>query len=110
MVVGADTYISRALSLFGFENAFDKPERYPVVELDKWKGKVDTLLLSTEPFPFRKRDLPEFQAGGWNASEQILKIDGQLFSWYGSKTLDLLKEAIEFKKNQGCEYPWLRRF
>ena len=60
MVAGRDTYISKSLSLLGFENAYLGSERYPQIDLNEWLGSVDFVFLSTEPYPFRKRDVEPF--------------------------------------------------
>ena len=93
MIAGIDTYISRSLELLGWVNAYDGSDRYPVVSANEVaRLSPDIVLLSSEPYPFRVRDAKKFvEATGWEA-ERILKIDGQLLSWYGTLTLEMLKK------------------
>ncbi len=97
MVVAEDTYISAMLKALGYENAMKDPAtRYPELTVAKAQAlRPDVILLSTEPYPFRKRDV-ERLVGEWSAAGEkappILKADGRLFSWYGSATLAALRE------------------
>ncbi len=87
MVVGGDTFINDMLTLAGFENVFAArtESRYPMVTVEEIAAaQPDTLLFSTEPYPFEqvrfRRELEErFPA------MQSLVVDGELFSWYGSR-------------------------
>ena len=86
MVASRDTYISRMLEFFGWENVIDDEIRYPEITIQKMKDlDPDLLIFSTEPWPFRKRDLKRLRQGWSNAPESVL-ADGRLFSWYGSVT------------------------
>lgn len=92
MLSGRDTYISRFLECFGWENAFAGEERYPAVTMDEMKSmNVQTLLMSTEPYPFRKRDALRFRDDWGNNCPEILKIDGRLLSWHGTATVEAWK-------------------
>ncbi len=83
MAAGADTFIHQMLEAAGFRNAI-KSLRYPVLtketlsELDP-----DYILLSSEPFPFKEEHVHAFKKDYPNA--KILLVDGEMFSWYGSK-------------------------
>lgn len=97
MVVGRDTFVDHLLKLNNFENVFsDEKLRYPTIELEDLKErKVEIVLLSTEPFPFKKEHKKEIQEV--NKTSQILIVDGEFFSWYGSR---LTKAFDYFKKLQ----------
>lgn len=93
MTVGGDTFIDHMMQLAGFENVFATEQRYPVVTVGElMKRNVEAVLFSSEPFPFKQKHLDAFRQE-WlqkNSRQQlpILKIvDGELFSWYGSRTL-----------------------
>ncbi|HLP38884.1 helical backbone metal receptor [Lacibacter sp.] len=93
MTVGGDTFIDHMMQLAGFENVFAAEERYPVVTVEElMKRNVEAVLFSSEPFPFKQKHLDAFRQD-WlqqNSLEQlpVCKIvDGELFSWYGSRTL-----------------------
>lgn len=90
MFAGPDTYISRFLEAFGFENAYQGSERYPALSVEQIQELgADICLFSTEPYPFRKRDAERLRES-WPACPAIAKIDGRLLSWYGTMT----KEAF----------------
>ena len=54
---------------------------------------LDYILLSSEPFPFKEKQIAEFQKICPKA--KILLVDGELFSWYGSRLI----LAAEYFKN-----------
>lgn len=91
MIAGPDTYISRFLELFGWRNAYQGEERYPALTLEALRElKADRLFFSSEPYPFRRRDATRLR-GEWAEVPPIYKIDGQLMSWYGTRTLKALQ-------------------
>jgi hypothetical protein len=51
------------------------------------------LLLSSEPFPFKQKHIDEIQPQ--LPDTKIILIDGEMFSWYGSR---LLKAPTYFKE------------
>ena len=76
-----------------FENVFKGQERYPEITIDALIEKnPDQILLSSEPFPFKEKDLIELQQRIPNSKIRI--VDGEAFSWYGSR---LLKSFEYFK-------------
>ena len=86
MVAANDTYINEMLRTFGAENIFESKVRYPEIELqDLKKYDVDAIFLSSEPYPYKKKHLAEFQAACPNA--KVILVDGEAFSWYGSRML-----------------------
>lgn len=92
MLAGLDTYISHMLELAGYTNVAPSSERYPTITLDEAAMlNPDVLLLSSEPYPFRQRDVDRIFAEWPGQLPQILKIDGQLMSWYGTLSI----EAVE---------------
>ena len=98
MVVGRNTYINSMMTYCGVENIFTNVERYPEISLEDLqtskpgKSNCDLILLSTEPFPFKEKHLQEIQIK--LPSKKIMLVDGEMFSWYGSR---LLKAADYFK-------------
>ncbi len=93
MTVGGDTFINHMMQLAGFENVFAAEKRYPVLTVeDLVKHDLEVVLFSSEPFPFKQKHIDAFMQK-WmqqNSHQQtpILKtVDGELFSWYGSRTL-----------------------
>ncbi|MCS6929029.1 MAG: helical backbone metal receptor [Saprospiraceae bacterium] len=87
MVAGSDTFIHAMLTAAGFDNVFASARRYPEVHLvDLPRYDPEVLLLSSEPYPFSQKHFAEFQEACSHA--QILLVDGQMFSWYGSRLLE----------------------
>ncbi|MCI5080436.1 MAG: helical backbone metal receptor [Saprospiraceae bacterium] len=86
MVAGNDTFINHMLQRAGFINVFDDLERYPEVTDAQLAGQQpEVILLSSEPFPFKEKHIAEF--GKICPSAVIQLVDGELFSWYGSRLL-----------------------
>jgi ABC-type Fe3+-hydroxamate transport system substrate-binding protein len=85
MVAGKNTFIDSMLQKCGLTNAFNT-DRYPEIDSNALiKSKPDVILLSSEPYPFKEKHIAEFKAL-WPSA--IIKIvDGELFSWYGSRLL-----------------------
>ncbi|MFK7755369.1 MAG: helical backbone metal receptor [Flavobacteriales bacterium] len=94
MAAGGDTYINRMLELCGFKNVLKNELRYP--ELDEAKLvelNPDWVLLSSEPFPFKEKHIAELQVLLPNAKIEL--VDGEAFSWYGSRILPAVDYLIE---------------
>lgn len=86
MVVGSDTFINEMLSEARFINVFQDDIRYPEIELNHPKLlEADAIFLSSEPYPFKEEHIKEFE--NQFPKKQILIVDGELFSWYGSRLL-----------------------
>jgi ABC-type Fe3+-hydroxamate transport system substrate-binding protein len=84
MTVGGDTFIHDMLQRSGFTNLFATESRYPAVDLATLSN-CDLVLLSSEPYPFREKHIKEIQTLLPNAIIRL--VDGELFSWYGSRLL-----------------------
>ncbi|MBN8673476.1 MAG: ABC transporter substrate-binding protein [Chitinophagales bacterium] len=86
MTVGGDTFIHSMLELAGFDNICKEQTRYPEVTIAELKNaNCELLLLSSEPFPFQQKHIDELQSLLPNT--KIILVDGELFSWYGSRLL-----------------------
>ncbi len=84
MVAASDTFIHEMLSYCGMDNAFAKETRYPEVSLKSLKARKCTLiLLSSEPYPFKEKHQKEIEA--LLPGIPVLLVDGEMFSWYGSR-------------------------
>ena len=87
MVAASDTFIDAMIEEAGFINAFKSKSRYPEINLNDSKLKnVDVILLSSEPFPFKESHIVELKSRFPNILIKI--VDGELFSWYGSRLLN----------------------
>jgi len=79
-LAGKSTFIDAMLTKAGFENLC-KDDRYP--ELKELTESPAYIFLSSEPYPFKKEHELEFQ--NRFPESQIVFVDGELFSWYGSR-------------------------
>lgn len=95
MVAGSTTFINELLQLNCFENVFEKQSRYPEIQLEKINenGKLDFVFLSSEPYPFKEKDALDIQ--DFCSEAKIILVDGEMFSWHGSR---LLKALAYFKE------------
>jgi ABC-type Fe3+-hydroxamate transport system substrate-binding protein len=86
MIAGADTFITDMMQHAGFQNAASHLFRYPVVEADLIKRlQPEYILLSSEPFPFKEKQKQKYEK--LFPDSRILLVDGEFFSWYGSRML-----------------------
>ncbi len=86
MTAGGDTFIHAMLEAAGFENIFAGMYRYPETGIEELRDNgCECLLLSSEPFPFKQKQLDELQR--LLPGTRILLVDGEMFSWYGSRLL-----------------------
>lgn len=84
MTTGGDTFIHSMLTVAGFSNVFANNTRYPEVTINDLQAQnLDLLLLSSEPFPFKQKHIDQLQT--LLPDVQILLVDGEMFSWYGSR-------------------------
>jgi ABC-type Fe3+-hydroxamate transport system substrate-binding protein len=89
MTIGDDTYIHSMMQIAGFENVFKGRQRYPKVSLAQIKSlKPDVIMLSSEPFPFAEKHMEEISK---EIKCDIVLVNGEFFSWYGSKMLFAFK-------------------
>jgi len=97
MAVGKNTFIEDMLLKAGFENLIQK-DRYPELSIEELMGlDPDYLLLSSEPFPFKKKNLEDLSL--ILPRSKIILVDGEMFSWYGSRLLGT-KAYFQFLENQ----------
>ena len=104
MTVARDTYISRTLALVGWDTLpADARVRYPEVELDAaLLADVDHVLLSSEPYRFRERDIGSVQKLLRRGARcHVRLIDGEWTSWYGSRAIHGLRELGRLRASLG---------
>lgn len=93
MTIGGDTFIHDMLAHCGFRNIFAERSRYPIIDIELLKTmNCQVLLLSTEPYPFKKKHVDELKL--LLPDTQVIMVDGEMFSWYGTR---LLQAAVYFK-------------
>lgn len=97
MAVASNTFINEMLLHAGFVNVFQDLERYPEIRLKTLAAQApDVLLLSSEPYPFNSSHFEEFQDACPNTIIKI--VDGELFSWYGSRLLKTPEYLLQLRK------------
>jgi len=89
IAVGKQTFIDDMIQRIGLTN-FISEERYPEVDFSKLENHPDHIFLSSEPFPFKEEHIEELQGKFPNSKIQL--VDGELFSWYGSR----LQYSVEY--------------
>ena len=96
MVVGKETYIDSVLATIGFQNVINQ-SRYPSISVTN-DVQPEIILLSSEPFPFSENHIKKYQDIFPDA--EIFLVDGEMFSWYGSKMLEAVHyfESLSFTK------------
>lgn len=86
MSVGGDTFIHDILQHCGCSNIFEDKKRYPATTIDEIRAlHPHYVLLSSEPFPFKQKDINELQLQLPDC--KIILVDGEMFSWYGSRLI-----------------------
>ena len=95
MAAGKATFIGDLLNEIGLNNVLENSDlRYPELLLEDIKQlNPEIILLSSEPFPFKEIHILEIKKHLPNTTIQL--VDGELFSWYGSR---LLKSAAYFNQ------------
>lgn len=97
MTVGGDTFINDMLKRCGFSNVFDTQTRYPQVTLQQIAAvNCHYIFLSSEPYPFKQKHAEEIQ--GQLPGVQTIFVDGEMFSWYGSRLLLAVQYFKELKE------------
>jgi hypothetical protein len=81
-----------------------KQTRYPEIDLEEIvKLNPDYLLLSSEPFPFKEKHISFFQER--LPKSKIMIVEGEMFSWYGSRLLFAGKYFQKTFKQSEC-FSW----
>lgn len=83
MAAGKNTFIDHMLTHLGYQNLITS-DRYPEISLEEIaKLNPDWVLLSSEPYPFKSKDLSLVK--DFLKHPNVELVDGELFSWYGSR-------------------------
>lgn len=92
MAAGIDTYIHSVLITLGYNNALKDQTRYPSLTKQQIIDcNPNKIFLSSEPFPFKDKHIEELQK--IVPSAEITLVDGEHYSWYGSR-MNWLKEIV----------------
>lgn len=97
MSVGGDTYIHSVMKHWKLENVFADKTRYPQTSPEALSlKKPDVVLLSSEPYPFKEKHIKE--VGDICKGTSIILVNGEWFSWYGSRMLKAFKQLNVFRR------------
>lgn len=85
MVAGRDTFIHAILEKLNLRNVIQS-SRYPELsDYEIQRLNPEYIFLSSEPYPFQEKHIAELKA--LCPSSKIILVDGEMFSWYGSRLL-----------------------
>ena len=85
MSINQSRFIHDMMNRCGFENVFaSASDDYPEISKEQLqKAKPEIILLSSEPYPFKNKHIEQFKE---ICPHAIIKlVDGEMFSWYGSR-------------------------
>jgi len=99
MVCGQSNFINEVISFAGFENVIDLPRYVELSSAELSKLDLDYIFLSSEPYPFKEEHINEFKE---LSKAKIVLVDGEMFSWYGSRMLKLRKYLDQLKSIIDC--------
>ncbi|HKA40784.1 MAG TPA: helical backbone metal receptor [Burkholderiales bacterium] len=98
MTVARDTYISGCLAAVGWDTVPETAaRRYPEIALDMHAQDVGCVLLSSEPYRFRDRDVLEVRRAV-PPGVRVTLIDGEMTSWYGSRAIAGLRYLADLRR------------
>lgn len=96
--VARPTYVSSMLTSANLLTLpVDSNSRYPILSVDDpvWQ-ETDLILLSSEPYSFRKKHVDELSRT-LKTRRPILLVDGELLSWYGNRAIIGLRYLQELR-------------
>jgi ABC-type Fe3+-hydroxamate transport system substrate-binding protein len=86
MAAGQNTFINTLLTAIGLKNVLQSTTRYPVLDVQEMATVTpEYIFLSSEPYNFTCAHADEI--GRIFPSSKILFVDGEMFSWYGSRMI-----------------------
>jgi len=88
MVAAQNTFIHHLLMINKFENVYNNFQRYPEIDIKLMASEIkpDVIFLSSEPYPFKEKHKKEIEL--LNNNSKVILIDGEYFSWYGSRLIN----------------------
>lgn len=100
MAAGVDTFISDILGKLNLENCISHFDgggfRYPEISLSQITHlEPDVILLSSEPYPFKEDHVQDIMD---RTGIKTVLVDGECFSWYGSRISKSLKYLSAFSR------------
>ncbi|MFF5380150.1 helical backbone metal receptor [Pedobacter suwonensis] len=96
MAAGKNTFIDDILLSNGMMNIIHQ-DRYPEIMLEELNTlNCELILLSSEPYPFSEKHIKEINEAIPNT--KVMLVDGEMFSWYGSRLVKAVQYFFEFQK------------
>ena len=96
MLAGKNTFIDDILQRIGLRNVISE-SRYPEKDiLQLLELNPQFIFLSSEPYPFKEEHMAEIQSV--LPKTKIMLVDGEMFSWYGSRLVKAVQYFFEFQK------------
>jgi ABC-type Fe3+-hydroxamate transport system substrate-binding protein len=95
MTVSRETYVSASLALVGWDTMpAASGARYPRIDEDDaaWSD-AQRILLSSEPYAFRERDVRAMKE---RHGKPVALVDGEWTSWYGVRAIEGLRSLARF--------------
>jgi ABC-type Fe3+-hydroxamate transport system substrate-binding protein len=84
MAAGTENFIHAMLEKIGLKNCLKDSPRYPALtDEDIHQLKADFIFLSSEPYPFNENHIQDLKR--ISPSSVVTLVDGEMFSWYGSR-------------------------
>ena len=102
MVSGRRNFINSVIEKCGWKNVFEDFEttgnrRYPKVTIDQLKeAQPAVIFLSSEPYPFKEKHVETISDAIPDCKVRL--VDGDLFSWYGSRMLKMPAYLEELRR------------
>lgn len=98
MLAGGQTFINSILEHAGFQNVAAHLPRYPKLTADELRElKPERCFLSSEPYPFTDKHVLAFKGLLPDCEPRL--VDGEAFSWYGSRLRYLYPYLNQLKQS-----------
>lgn len=105
MTVGGDTFINSIIKEAGWVNIFENKFRYPETTMEEIiQLNPDYIFLSSEPYPFKEKHKNEILSNNPMLTSEIILVDGEMFSWYGSRLLSTPGYLSQLKQKMEQNY------
>jgi ABC-type Fe3+-hydroxamate transport system substrate-binding protein len=104
MTVSRATYLGATLARAGWDTLPEEATaRYPALAGDDpvWR-RATRILLSTEPYAFRARDLSERERA---CGRPVHLVDGEMTSWYGPRAIPGLRYLARLRRDLAAAPP-----
>jgi len=86
MSINQHTFINDMITRSGFQNVIENNNVYPIISEEQIKEmNPDFIFLSSEPYPFKEKHVLDLHEKFLET--KIVLVDGEYFSWYGSRLL-----------------------